>query len=238
MIKLKYTLLLVNILLIGCSKSETISDDNNSIKLSSYSVHFLAGEECTIDVLSKTDNLSLSEENPKIASGWWTNNGKTIRIKGVNIGETSIFIKDKYHPDRTVEIKIISDYFSGNFEEDGDRATIIVQAYEKSIQEQIESDLKAIAKSRSGTLYSFDKGSKSVTVKEYGRNKYSGSYEWDKDNLTIKTNETTKKYKFGVIDKNSVVIESDLSNTYKLKYPNASIYHVRLIMFLKSSKNQ
>nr|WP_320059631.1 hypothetical protein [uncultured Bacteroides sp.] len=233
-------LLLVNLLLIGCSKDDATTDDNNSIKLSCYSVHFWAGEECTIDVLSKADDLSLSEENLDIASGWWADNGKTIRIKGESVGTTSVYIKDREHPDRKAEIKVISDYFSGSFKEDGDKATIIVRANDESVQEQIKNDLKAIAKSRSGTLYSFDKDSKTVIVNESGGNKYTGSYEWNKDNLTIKVNETINKYGFGTIDHDSVVIRPDLDllNTYKLKYPDTPIYDVRLVLFLGSSSRR
>lgn len=76
---LKYIFLLMVIFIIGCSDNEKpIVDD--SIKLSCYSVHLLAGDEGLVDLLSNSDNLSLIEENPEIASGWWTNRELSIQV--------------------------------------------------------------------------------------------------------------------------------------------------------------
>lgn len=234
--KVEYVFLLVSFLLIGCSKDEESMANDSSIKLSSYSIRFLAGDECLIDVYSNTDNLSLIDENPEIATGWWVNSGKSIRVKGEGVGVTSICIKDRYNPEILSKIEIISDYFEGIFKEDGDKASIVVQSNDKVIQEKIETELKTMAVARTGTLYSFSKSSKIVIIKDLQENCCSGSYDWNIDSITIKMNEMIQKYLFRRIDDSLVEIDLDLTEIYKLKYPNSFIYRVRVSLGLSNVK--
>lgn len=230
--KLKYIFLLVSLFLAGCSKSEDPIVDDNPIKLSSYSVRILAGDDCMIDVYSDTENLSLIEQNPEIATGWWSNNGKSVRIKGESVGVTSILIKDRYNPNIFSKIEIVSDYFEGNYKEVENNAIIVVQTDDKAVKEEIESELRVLAKDRIGTFYSFSKDTKTLIIKEPQGRSYFGSYDWDIDSITIKMNETNQKYLFRKVDDGLVELGLDLIEVYRLKYPNTSIYHVELSVSL------
>lgn len=230
--KLKHYLIAAMLILASCSEREEKLPIDNSIQLSSYSVHFLAGDEYFVEVLSESKELALQEENPKIASAWWTNNRKSIRIKGESIGNTSIIIFDPKQPDTATEIKVISDYFCGDYKEDGSKAIAIVHVKEKDIQENIENKLKTLAEHRTGMTYSFNKNLNTVTINEPGGNKLTGKYDWKINRLKITTNGITYDYSFRHIEKASVELELDLSGVFKQEYPTATIYTVRLLLFL------
>lgn len=229
---MKYIFLLLILFFISCSKNEESIANDNFIKLSSYSVRFLAGDECLIDVHSNTGDLSLVEENPKIATGWWTNNGKSIKIKGESVGITSIYVKDRYDPDVLSKIDIVSGYFEGYYKEIESDAITVIQVDDNVIQKEIEFELKVLAKARIGTLYSFSKNTKTVIIREPQGKSYNGSYDWNIDSITIKTNETTQKYLFRQVDDGLIEIGLDLAEIYKRKYPNISIYHIMSYILL------
>lgn len=84
--KTKLLLLTIFFIVISCSNENEPIIDNNSIKLSRYSVHFLAGEERIIDILSEVDDFAIYDEDPSVATGWWVNESKSILIKGENVG--------------------------------------------------------------------------------------------------------------------------------------------------------
>ena len=232
--KLNYFLILTTFILASCSDKNKMSIDDDSIILSTHSIHFLAGDEYTVDVLSDTEALSLIEKEPKIASAWWTNDGKSIRIKGESVGSTSIYIIDKKQTDKVAEIKIISDYFSGNYKEDGSKAIIIadVASQDKSIKDGIENDLKNIATSRAGTTYSFNNDTGSVIISKQNGSKQTGSYNWNINQLTVITNDIICNYAFQHIENDMVMLELDYSDTYKTKYPDTPILAAKLLLFL------
>lgn len=232
--KLNYFLILTTFILASCSDKNKMSIDDDSIILSAHSIRFLAGDEYTVDVLSDTEALSLIEKEPEIASAWWTNDGKSIRIKGESVGSTSIYIIDKKQTDKVAEIKIISDYFSGNYKEDGSKAIIIadVASQDKSIKDGIENDLKNIATSRAGTTYSFNNDTGSVIISKQNGSKQTGSYNWNINQLTVITNDIICNYAFQHIENNMVMLELDYSNTYKTKYPDIPILAAKLLLFL------
>ncbi|WP_455666280.1 hypothetical protein [Phocaeicola sp.] len=214
----------------SCSKEET-KTDNDLIKLSAYSVQLLAGEEYQIEILEKTKDWELIDENPEIVSGWWTNNGKTIRIKGEGIGTASVYLIDRQNSNRNTEIKVSSEYFFGNYQEEGDKAEFQVHVLDKSVQNEIENSLKEIAQNRSGTTYSFDKNTKNVTI-AHGNNKLISTYEWDIKSLTIHTDGNNQQYRFISAGNSSINLYMNLKEEFKEKYPNVSIYEVGLWIHL------
>lgn len=232
--KLKHFLILTIFILTSCSDKNKTSIDDDSIILSNYSIRFLAGDEYTVDVLSDTEALSLIEKEPKIASAWWTNDGKSIRIKGESVGSTSIYIIDKKQTDKVAEIKIISDYFAGNYKEDGSKAIIIVDvaSQDKSIKDEIENDLKNIATCRTGTMYSFNNDTRSVIISKQNGSKHTGSYDWNINQLTVITNDIIYNYAFQHIGNNIVRLELNYLDTYKTKYPDTPILAAKLLLFL------
>lgn len=229
-------LLISLLLLLGCSKNNESTHDDNLIKLSSYSAHLFSGGECLIDVLPTESNLALWEEDPEIVTGGWENNGKSIRIKGENVGKTSIFINDLSRPGRSAEIKVVSEYFSGIFKEIGEKAEIRVQAGNKEIEKIIRNDLMAIVRSRSGTLYSFKKETNTVEIDyseaESKKEKSIASYEWNNRLLTIKANENIDKYLFDSFDIDSVAITLDLYEVYNSQYPDAGVIGALVSLYL------
>lgn len=232
--RLKHFLILATYILTSCSNKNNMSIDDGSIILSNYSVHFLAGDECVVDVLSDTEALSLIEKEPEIASAWWTNDGKSIRIKGESVGNTSIYIKDKKQTDKVAEIKIISDYFAGNYKEDGSKAIIIVDvaSQNKSIKDEIENDLKNITTSRTGTMYSFNNETRNVIISKQNGSEHTGSYDWNINQLTVIINDITCNYAFQHIENNIVMLELNYLDTYKTKYPDTLILAAKLLLFL------
>lgn len=134
--------------------------------------------------------------------------------------------------------RYFTDFFRREFAIRGLLMAYIVYASDKSIQAIIETDLMAIAKSRYGTLFSFDKENKVVEV-DYSAAKYNGenligSYEWEKESLTVSFNNNTSKFGFGTMSNNSVTIVLNYLEKYKSKYPNVTITCANLGLFLSS----
>lgn len=223
---------------VGCSDHDEPTVDDRLIRLSGYSVHFIAGQECVIDILSDVGDLALYSEDPNIATGWWINHGNSILIKGESVGSTSIYIKDRSNPDNLAEIKVVSDYLFGKFKEDAEYANIVVQAYDRRVQEIIKADLKDIARNRSGAQFFFDKENKKVEVDysatDYGFEKLVGSYKWTKDSLMLKIGQNSCNCGFATINDHSIMIVVDYLEKYKLKYPDAYVVRANLGLFLSS----
>ena len=122
--------------------------------------------------------LGLQSENPRIATVEPQNDSKAILITGNNVGNTSIYLRDLRNPDNFAEIEVISDYLSGKFIEKGDSSSTWINGGDLHIREIIESELKEIAKNRTGILYSFDKDTKAVEIdyssSDYDNNKKVG----------------------------------------------------------------
>lgn len=229
-----FNIIIVGLLVISCSKDEgQFPGDNDQIRLSAYSVHLLAGGECSVDVLTTTKNLGLMDENPEIASGWWTNNGKSILIKGEGVGATVIKIQDRYNPSKKVEIKVFSDYFGGNYKIDEDQVTVIVQASNLSVQKVIIKELQDAIQRRYGTLYRFDKVHKQVIIENKNGTQNTGSYEWDIYSLSININGETDKFDFSVDDKGAIAMGMDMLRQYRLEYPSTDIYSARINWWLQ-----
>lgn len=223
---------------IGCSNHDEPTADDGVIRLSDYSVHFIAGQECVIDILSDVGDLALYSEDPNIATGWWINHGNSILIKGESVGSTSIYIKDRSDPDNLAEIKVVSDYLFGKFKEDAEYANIVVQAYDRQVQEIIKADLRDIARSRSGAQFFFDKEDKIVEIDysatDYGPDKLVGSYEWTKDSLMLKIGQNSYNCGFAAVNDHSIMIVMDYIKKYKLKYPDAYVMRANLGFFLSA----
>lgn len=101
--------------------------------------------------------LGLQSENPRIATVEPQNDSKAILITGNSVGNTSIYLRDLRNPDNFAEIEVISDYLSGKFIEKGDSSSTWINGGDLHIREIIESELKEIAKNRTGILYSLIK---------------------------------------------------------------------------------
>lgn len=223
---------------ISCSDEDKSTARAEPIKLSTYSVHILAGEERIVDILSEVKDFGLQSKNPKIATGMWVNDNKGILITGNSIGDTSIYLEDRRNPDNFAEIKVTSDYLSGKFKENGDAATFFVQATDLTVRKVIEDELRAIAQKRSGILYSFDKETHVVEV-DYSSSSYDndtriGTYEWKKDYLTFNFDGNISKHGFAAVDEHTIIFSLDFLEKYKSEYPNASVRDARLDNHLSS----
>ena len=212
-----------------------------SIELSSNSIHILAGEKRIVYILSDLEKfqigLGLQSENPRIATVEPQNDNKAILITGNSVGNTSIYLRDLRNPDNFAEIEVISDYLSGKFIEKGDSSSTWINGGDLHIREIIESELKEIAKNRTGILYSFDKDTKAVEIdyssSDYDNNKKVGTYEWDKDSLTLNFNNISK-HGFAVVNDHTIIIVLDFTEKYKSKYPNASVRGAKIQCFLSA----
>lgn len=226
------------IFFIGCSKEEHQEQEGDSgITLSSNTIRLLAGLEYSVDVLRGDGDLGLVSMNSDIASGWWSDNGKKIIIKTHDVGTTSVIVKDRNDYRRSVEINVTAEYLNGNFEVVGKKAEILVLVNDASIQEIIESELKAMAQALSGSTFLFNSKTGTVDI-DYtlaGRKggKHQGTYDWYVDSLIVKVDDATDKHNFGAIDNNSFMIEvRNLAEVYREKHPQLVISTVRLAHYL------
>ena len=182
--------------------------------------------------------LGLQSENPRIATVEPQNDNKAILITGNSVGNTSIYLRDLRNPDNFAEIEVISDYLSGKFIEKGDSSSTWINGGDLHIREIIESELKEIAKNRTGILYSFDKDTKDVEIdyssSDYDNNKKAGTYEWDRDSLTLNFNNNISKHGFAVVNVHAIIIVLDFTEKYKSKYPNASVRGAKIQCFLSA----
>ena len=207
---MKLLFLIFCIFTISCSNEDKLNCE--SIELSSNSIHILAGEKRTVYILSDLEKfqmgLGLQSENPQIAT-----------VEPLND-------------------KVISDYLSGKFIEKGDSSNTWINGDDLHIRELIESELRGIAKSRSGILYSFDKDTKAVEIdyssSDYDNNKRIGTYEWDKDSLTLNFNNSISKHGFAVVNDHTIIIVLDFTEKCKSKYPNASVRGAKIQCFLSA----
>lgn len=237
---MKLLFLIFCIFTISCSNENKLNCE--SIELSSNSIHILAGEKRTVYILSDLEKfqmgLGLQSENPQIATVEPQNDSKAILITGNSVGNTSIYLRDLKYPDNYAEIKVISDYLSGKFIEKGDSSNTWINGDDLHIREIIESELRGIAKSRSGILYSFDKDTKAVEIdyssSDYDNNKRIGTYEWDKDSLTLNFNNSISKHGFAVVNDHTIIIVLDFTEKCKSKYPNASVRGAKIQCFLSA----
>ena len=227
--QVKLLFLIFCIFTISCSNEDKLNCE--PIELSSNSIHILAGEKRIVYILSDLEKfqmgLGLQSENPRIATVEPQNDSKAILITGNSVGNTSIYLRDLRNPDNFAEIEVISDYLSGKFIEKGDSSSTWINGGDLHIREIIESELKEIAKNRTGILYSFDKDTKAVEIdyssSDYDNNKKAGTYEWDKDSLTLNFNNNISKHGFAVVNDHTIIIVLDFTEKYKSKYPNASV---------------
>lgn len=225
--KTKIIFLLLTLFCISCAKDDDAAD--NKIKLSSYSVNFLPGEEYVIEVFSKADKLGLLNEEQEIAMGYWKDNGKFIVVTGEGVGQTSIYIKDKYHPERDVEIKVTCNDFGGSYKVVGCNTEVYVQ--DSSIQEKIIAEVKTMGEINLGTVCLLDKETKRAVITFPEGNRYTVNYEWNKDFLTFRKDDVVDKHRFlrySDINTDTIGIRTDLTDTYQLKYYDT---HVSLVWF-------
>lgn len=238
--QVKLLFLIFCIFTISCSNEDKLNCE--SIELSSNSIHILAGEKRIVYILSDLEKfqmgLGLQSENPRIATVEPQNDSKAILITGNNVGNTSIYLRDLRNPDNFAEIEVISDYLSGKFIEKGDSSSTWINGGDLHIREIIESELKEIAKNRTGILYSFDKDTKAVEIdyssSDYDNNKKVGTYEWDKDSLTLNFNNNISKHGFAVVNDHAIIIVLDFTEKYKSKYPNTSVRGAKIQCFLSA----
>ena len=157
--QVKLLFLIFCIFTISCSNEDKLNCE--PIELSSNSIHILAGEKRIVYILSDLEKfqmgLGLQSENPRIATVEPQNDSKAILITGNSVGNTSIYLRDLRNPDNFAEIEVISDYLSGKFIEKGDSSSTWINGGDLHIREIIESELKEIAKNRTGILYSLIK---------------------------------------------------------------------------------
>lgn len=238
--QVKLLFLIFCIFTISCSNEDKLNCE--PIELSSNSIHILAGEKRIVYILSDLEKfqmgLGLQSENPRIATVEPQNDSKAILITGNSVGNTSIYLRDLRNPDNFAEIEVISDYLSGKFIEKGDSSSTWINGGDLHIREIIESELKEIAKNRTGILYSFDKDTKAVEIdyssSDYDNNKKAGTYEWDKDSLTLNFNNNISKHGFAVVNDHTIIIVLDFTEKYKSKYPNASVKGAKIQYFLSA----
>lgn len=238
--QVKLLFLIFCIFTISCSNEDKLNCE--PIELSSNSIHILAGEKRIVYILSDLEKfqmgLGLQSENPRIATVEPQNDSKAILITGNSVGNTSIYLRDLRNPDNFAEIEVISDYLSGKFIEKGDSSSTWINGGDLHIREIIESELKEIAKNRTGILHSFDKDTKAVEIdyssSDYDNNKKAGTYEWDKDSLTLNFNNNISKHGFAVVNDHTIIIVLDFTEKYKSKYPNASVRGAKIQYFLSA----
>lgn len=240
--KMKLLILASYIFASSCS-NEDKQTTTIPIQLSSNIVHLLAGEERIVTILSNIDsygigNYTIQSANPKIAAGTWKSS-KEILIISYSVGKSSIYVNDIRNPENTVEIKVICDYLSGNYIENGAATTYLVQSNDISISETIENELKEIAKKRSGIRYYFDKETKIVEIdyslSSYGNRREIGTYDWGKDYLNFEFEGNISEHGFAVVN-NYAIFDIDFLEKYKLKYPDAGVTYARLDCHLLSNK--
>ena len=58
---------------------------------------------------------------------------------------------------------------------------------------------------------------------DYDNNKKAGTYEWDKDSLTLNFNNNISKHGFAVVNDHAIIIVLDFTEKYKSKYPNDKV---------------
>lgn len=238
--QVKLLFLIFCVFTISCSNEDKLNCE--SIELSSNSIHILAGEKRIVYILSDLEKFpmgfGLQSENPRIATVEPQNDRKAILITGNSVGNTSIYLRDLRNPDNFVEIEVVSDYLSGKFIEKGDSSSTWINGGDLHIQEIIESELKEIAKNRTGILYSFDKDTKAVEIdyssSDYDNNNKIGTYEWDKDSLTLNFNNNISKHGFAVVNDHAIIIVLDFTEKYKSKYPNTSVRGAKIQCFLSA----
>ena len=107
-----------------------------------------------------------------------------------------------------------------------------------AVQLLLFGDSLTVIQTPLGILYSFDKDTKAVEIdyssSDYDNNKRIGTYEWDKDSLTLNFNNSISKHGFAVVNDHTIIIVLDFTEKYKSKYPNASVKGAKIQCFLSA----
>lgn len=237
------TSIVASLLLYGCNpdSAHVPEQEKPPIELSRYGVAVFAGGSYSIDVLSDGE-FSLVEENPEIATGWWTNDGKTIRIETHSVGKTGILVTDMV-TEKTVSIIVSASYFGGDFRDRElgasglAKVSTLVETQDAEITKAIETELKAEAEQKLNE-YLFDPENNRLIIWLNGTGqgtgrRYVGSYEWAIDSLTLNYNGISERYGF-TLGNGEHYIQKDVTDEYKIRYPDAHVIRATVQKTLKN----
>jgi hypothetical protein len=230
----------------GCHEEEEYG-----IVLSNNEVDVLAGEEVSVRVYY-LGKLSISNDNPDIATVWPANDGNNLVIMTTKVGTALIRLID-HDKSKYAQLIVHSHYLGGAFEEievsSRDARDVFAVAQDKNIENQIKEELRTKLKERLSTRYEFDSNTNRVKINfsrtPGGGELVEGTYRWEPTRkLTLNYNWITEFYAFTVISESDseryggegkAVIMSKFTEKYKERYPEAGIESVSLTRVLSGS---
>lgn len=214
----------------GCSKEQSYEKEKQAVSL---------WPKETLHINTKVNlahsNHTLISDNQEIATAYPDDNETGAYIIAHKSGDTMIRLVDTNDNKTLCEIYVHVIYFGSpeiidwGFSLEG-YSGIIVKAKNIEIQKKIEDELLAEHKLLIGATYTFNSKTKKFTMKTNSGISFKGTYDWDITSLTLIYDNKIEKYgfKFAVGMRYGYIIQTDRTNNYQQKYPNANITEVRV----------
>lgn len=179
-------------------------------------------------------NCTLNSSNPEVAVATIEEDSQWVEIKAKGSGHALITVIDNSGK-IVAKAPVSSSYFDSPYIEEITnhrtlRSEVFIEAQDAALKKQIEDELRQEIRKWQRTQYTFDSRTLKFTmINDKIGVKNEGTYEWNIDSLTLKYNDVTKKYGFKIDhqQRTSYIIETNCTEAYKEKCPNAGISDVR-----------
>ena len=237
--KIKILLLILLPMLVGCNDNE--KENKNMIKVEADAIHLWPGSTKTVSIISD-GSFSVKSSDPTVAQA--TVDDKTLIVTATGVGRTSLLLKGNNHEDLQIKVStiLLGLYTEEHiFEEYAPK--ISVTADSKEIAESIIRELTTEMSEFDNAHYSFEAdGRFSLGFQKKGpndiNNPYWGTFSWDGKILVLNYGGKSEKYSFkGIYNGSRPYIFSatlNLTDKYKVLYPNAGIKDVSVERFISA----
>ncbi|NDW19404.1 hypothetical protein D0T53_10855 [Dysgonomonas sp. 216] len=238
-LKLAFILLLA-ISIYSCGDSESAKDN---IEIPSKKVYIWEGENSVVEIKTTLSSPTLKIDDTDIAQVEFKDN--SIHISTFKTGSTTVYISDLLHNEASFSV-IVGSIQQGIWEEKQIgiyQSDVEILAENQNAALELKATLKEGLINQLGSTYTFDENDNNLEIMHIDKDnnvvKYIGTYEYDKIKsiLVLNYNDITELFTLYPIEYHGVRLEQDLTELYKLIYPNYGISKVLTTRYLIKPKN-
>lgn len=228
---------LYNFLIIFLLLSFVSCEDDNSEKLhlEQENVTVWIGQEASIKIISEVKSLSIESDDNTIATAIIKDN--TIVIKANKSGKTILHLKDDLNKYATADIQVYVQTLSGGWKETETsqyKYEVTTAADNKEIANKLEQDLWESSVKLLRIIYIFNSKTQELEVIMPDGVRKNGTFLFDNEKLILNYNNNTEIYQVAFLYLGYIQLTQDLTELYKVRYPNAGISKVIVKRYIAS----
>lgn len=209
-------LVVLIIVLASCDEN-----DSNSIVIEEKSVTVWIGHETSVAIHSNASTLSVKSDNEKIATAMIKNDSVFIYAHD-DYGATTLRITDGSNNEAEIQVHVQTIHGSWKeTETDKYKCEAVVDAEDKEVEALLSQELWEYAAKRLNTIYGF--GINDLEIITPNRDRYSGSYQFGNQILTLNYDNSVESYKATLLGLRFILLTQDFTDLYKNQYPEAGI---------------